>query len=846
MPNTFMFPLTSDVLIEGPNGDIVGSFSEALNVTRLTNGNYVVVWDNEPDSGASEVWGCVVGANGQPLGAAFEISTPVLDPGDNEMAQWNPDVTWRADGGFTVTWTVVEYNSGYNTGRNLMMRHYAADGTPLGDAYVEAYQVSDSGFVVTSSWEHDGSLTTLSDGAIVVVFTNDANLDMRIYEADGTTLRASAQVNSLASGWQNYGQVVALDGGGFVVVWQDETGVDGAYNGVLMQIFDDQGNTVGDQRVAPSVTTGSEGLPRICALEGGGYVIAWTFWPSAHLQVYGADGTMVGSETPLQPGGGALGDYELVALPDGGFLSIYTVDDYWSPNRFDIYAQRYAADGTAVGPAQMVDSSILGWQIRPRAEMGLNGEIIVTWYSQGDNGGTEGIYTRTFLVPELNGTPTWGDDVIALDDSGGSVDLLGGHDIGVGGAGNDSIWGNWGNDTLYGGEGNDVLDGSYGNDVLEGEDGDDVLNGGDGNDTLRGGLGNDNLAGGAGNDVLLGEDGNDTLGAGAGNDQLWGGDGNDYIFGVSGANILGGGAGSDTIWGGSDADTIYAGTENDELHGLDGNDQIWADTGDDTAWGGNGDDQIGGGAGNDLLYGEDGNDLLYGGTGNDTLGGGAGNDQLWGMDDDDIIYGIAGQNTIGGGTGNDQLWGGSGVDLIYGGLGSDFVNGGEGNDTVWAGDGDDIVHGGGGNDVLYGTNGNDYMIGGWGNDTIDGGADMDNLLGEQGNDVLRGGDGDDWLWGGSGTDTLTGGSGADFFLFQPGEDTAIITDLTFADNDMIELVTALWTDHGYGTLTAAEVIAQFATVTAWGNTVFNFDGGEVLIVQGVTDLVALEGALFMT
>lgn len=857
MPSRFLIPVSNDVTVATENADIFYSASDAVNMTALPNGTFVAVWENTPETGAPNVYGCILAADGTPIGGAFAISEVQLTPGGAELDQWYPAVTYRADGGFTVAWSVEEYNNGYNNGRNIMMRSYAADGTPLTDPYVAVYQVGPSNTVSTGSWETYPALSTLADGAIALVFYDDLDVGLRVYEPDGVTLRTVLQVNTLADTWQRYPDVVGLEGGGYVVTWMDDTGLDGSSGGIMVQQFNADGSLAGPQHIVNTETYSSQSSADVTALVGGGYVITWytgydeaasAFRGTVRAQIYDAAGNAVGGEFRLSDDFERFGgneNFDVVALPDGGFFAVYAVDDYWSENRWDLYGQRFAADGTALGDPFVVNSGLLGAQSHPRISIGADGMVTVVWHTDGGNGSTEGIYARSFLLADVNGPATWGDDVIALDDTGRSLDLLGGNDMGAGGAGADTLLGNYGHDTLYGGAGNDLLDGGYGNDMIEGEIGNDTLLGGIGNDTLRGGLGNDSLAGQADNDLLAGDDGDDTLAGGAGDDTLSGGAGNDLLSDYDGNDQMFGDAGDDTLWGGVGNDTLYGGADNDQLYGQDGDDQVWAGTGNDTLNGGAGDDQVGGAAGDDLLYGEAGNDALFGDIGTDTLNGGAGNDTLWGGEGNDVLYGISGSNILGGGVGNDTIWGGSGADIVYGFDGSDQINGGEGNDTLWAGSGDDFVEGGGGNDVIYGTAGWDYLIGGWGNDTLDGGDDADNLIGDQGNDVLRGGAGDDWIMGGEGTDTMSGGEGADFFVFQPDSDTDIVTDFDIAGGDMIELIDALWTDHGYGTMTAAQVIAEFATVNAWGATVLSFDGGQTLILQGVTDLVALEDALFI-
>jgi Ca2+-binding RTX toxin-like protein len=82
---------------------------------------------------------------------------------------------------------------------------------------------------------------------------------------------------------------------------------------------------------------------------------------------------------------------------------------------------------------------------------------------------------------------------------------------------------------------------------------------------------------------------------------------------------------------------------------------------------------------------------------------------------------------------------------------------------------------------ITGTNGRDSIEGTLGDDTIRSGFGRDRLFGGAGDDTIRGGFGRDLIAGGSGDDTLTGGAGRDSFLFDLGDGTDSITDLSLHD-----------------------------------------------------------------
>jgi glucose/arabinose dehydrogenase len=133
-----------------------------------------------------------------------------------------------------------------------------------------------------------------------------------------------------------------------------------------------------------------------------------------------------------------------------------------------------------------------------------------------------------------------------------------------------------------------------------------------------------------------------------------------------------------------------------------------------------------------------------------------------------------------------------------------------------AGDGADTIDGGAGNDRIYGGAGADIIFGGQGADRLFGGEQNDTISGGRGRDVLRGGIGDD---------SLSGGASADAFIF--GQDGGHDTIGDFADGvDTIRLRSDL------GVSDADQALA-LATESN-GDVIFNFVGGEILVVLGTT------------
>lgn len=140
------------------------------------------------------------------------------------------------------------------------------------------------------------------------------------------------------------------------------------------------------------------------------------------------------------------------------------------------------------------------------------------------------------------------------------------------------------------------------------------------------------------------------------------------------------------------------------------------------------------------------------------------------------------------------------------------------------------LRGNGAANGLTGNNGGNLILGRSGADVLAGGAGLD---------TLTGGGGTDRLDGGTGNDRLNGGLKADTFVFGTGYGSDRAGDFDPTQQDRLELDDALWCN---AVMTGAQVVASFASVMAAG-VVFDFGGGDVLTLAGLTTTAGLAGQI---
>ncbi|SMO94989.1 calcium-binding protein [Paracoccus laeviglucosivorans] len=583
-------------------------------------------------------------------------------------------------------------------------------------------------------------------------------------------------VNTWTDAWQDNPDVTTLANGNVVVVWDSKFMHDDMdYQYVAAQIFRPDGTRVGGEMILSDLSLVAN-YPRVEALAGGGFAVAWTAGPDSVLNptdVYTATYSAAGARTSAiqRVSQSTDNDFfapDVVARPDGGYSVIWSRERA-EPNEdvfnsSDTFVRSYGANGSPQSGTTLLNTQTFGDQHGGRGAALSNGFSVVVW--EGERPGNSPyalpsdvrarildatgrpITPEIMVTPDANG-PNGG---IALTDTDVDVAALSGGRFIV----------TWVDTVLDGQPDGDTAFRVYGR--IFGADGRAQtgafqVNQYDSNvpdHTAVIGLANGGFA------VVWDQWADER--ADTHQTEVFG----QYFseFGVRvGGNFI---VNNERDWSQEwpsitalDNGNIFVAYESEYLDGdhlgIGGRIFLGMTAAEiargsfgaptqlaDRITGSMGADRIMGLAGNDALTGRGGNDLIVAGGGADALNGGYGNDTLdGGAGVDTLIFAAATPIHV-----NLALRGpqatGQGTDTI---MNIENVTSGSGNDVLSGNGAANVLNGGAGNDVLNGAGGNDRLIGGLGIDTMRGGLGNDSYSVNHARDVVTevAGGGIDWI-----------------------------------------------------------------------------------------------------
>jgi len=215
------------------------------------------------------------------------------------------------------------------------------------------------------------------------------------------------RVNATTAGQQTLnfegqaGAVAMNAAGDFVVTWMS-SGQDGSDSGIFAQRFNAAGTAQGEEFQVNSTTAGNQLESTVAMDADGDFVITWSSQGQdgssygIYGQRYNADGVAQGDEFQVNTTTGSSQRFSTVAMDaDGDFVVVWQSQGQ-DGSSYGIYGQRFNAAGAAQGTEFLINTTTGGSQDFPTVAMDASGNFVVTWNTYGQDGSGYGVYAQRY------------------------------------------------------------------------------------------------------------------------------------------------------------------------------------------------------------------------------------------------------------------------------------------------------------------------------------------------------------------------------------------------------------------------------------------------------------------
>jgi hypothetical protein len=366
-------------------------YQDTASVAADPGGGFIVVWDGQrADDPNGGIFGQRFAGSGAPQGPEFRVNASTTD------LEVTPSVS-AGSGGFVVAWSS---SGGYGGApADVLGQRYAGDGTPQGPEFrVNTY---------TTGSQSLPAVAVGPSGGFVVAWTGEGPGDLsggvfaQRFAATGAPLGPEFRVNTSTTELQFAPSVAADSVGNFVVAWSS-----GGYGGnpadVLGQRFASDGTPLGAEFRVNTYTTYGQYRPAVAADSAGNFVVVWDGSRADDTsgvsgQRFASSGAFLGPEFRVNT---TTTDFQIIpsvaADAAGNFVVAWTTSQGYGGAPPDIFGQRFAGDGTPLGPEFGIATYTTNGQNRTAIAADPAGSFVVVWDSFGQDGDATGVFGQRY------------------------------------------------------------------------------------------------------------------------------------------------------------------------------------------------------------------------------------------------------------------------------------------------------------------------------------------------------------------------------------------------------------------------------------------------------------------
>jgi len=206
------------------------------------------------------------------------------------------------------------------------------------------------------------------------------------------------QVNTFTQGQQDYPAVAAAANGNFVVAWSSLP-----QDGIFAQRFASSGSALGTEFMVSTATAFGQYFPDVGAAPNGDFVVVWHSGSSQDGDGYGvfgqrfaSSGAKLGGEFQVNTYTYYDQSYPAVAVVGNGDFVVVWQSYYQDNSGEGVFGQRYASNGSTLGGEFQVNTFTYYRQRFPDVAAAPNGDFVVVWQSQFQDGFNNGVFAQRF------------------------------------------------------------------------------------------------------------------------------------------------------------------------------------------------------------------------------------------------------------------------------------------------------------------------------------------------------------------------------------------------------------------------------------------------------------------
>jgi len=373
-------PLGVNFRVNEDGGTEYGSIPPGIGMDE--NGNFVICWSDDRFNEIANVFAQQYTSDGSPVGTNF-IANDTLNTGIS--SQVRPEMAMNKNGEFVIVWK--DYRNG---SKDFWAQRFDASANASG----ENFRITDDS---PDRNPEDVSVAISEDGNMVFTWYDDYNdwwgdVFAQRVDASGNPVGGNFIADDYNGyGIQEYPTVGIGSNNNFIICFSENKEGDTKLIGIN---YDWQGNVQGSSfAIFDDNTIAIQEHPAIEMNSSGNFVIAWMddrddFFFDIFIQRYNASGNAIGTNTLVNDDGNpnVANQHPDIGISDNGNFAVV-----WEDSRGyndNIYAQRFSSDGTDLGENFIVndDGANGAYQLSPAIAMDGTGNFVMAWVDDRDDG----------------------------------------------------------------------------------------------------------------------------------------------------------------------------------------------------------------------------------------------------------------------------------------------------------------------------------------------------------------------------------------------------------------------------------------------------------------------------